>query len=133
MAEPLPAAAADSGSNESGRAQAQSVLDKLPRVSGDWGSGRLLSGKLFTVLLTDDNRVVRLRTSDVLCGRTWDFGAGAGVSAGAAAVSVTSGSTLRPADLFAAADRAQYIAKHGRLSSTVMADDFPPILDPQDA
>lgn len=51
----LPAASADS--NDSGRAQAQSVLDRLPRVSGDWGSGRLLSGKLFTVLLTDDNRV----------------------------------------------------------------------------
>jgi len=55
LATTLPAPSGDS--DESGRAQAQSVLDRLPRVSGDWGSGRLLSGKLFTVLLTDDNRV----------------------------------------------------------------------------
>ncbi|MCZ7438859.1 hypothetical protein O7598_20775 [Micromonospora sp. WMMC241] len=34
------------------------VLGDLPKVSGDWGSGRLLSGKLFSVLLTDDGRVV---------------------------------------------------------------------------
>lgn len=51
----LPAPSGDK--DESGRAAAQSVLDSLPRVSGDWGSGRLLSGKLFTVLLTDDNRL----------------------------------------------------------------------------
>ena len=35
-----------------------SVLGDLPKVSGDWGSGRLLSGKLFSVLLTDDGRVI---------------------------------------------------------------------------
>ncbi|MBQ1070347.1 hypothetical protein KBX39_26780, partial [Micromonospora sp. D75] len=34
------------------------VLGDLPKVSGDWGSGRLLSGKLFSVLLTDDGRVI---------------------------------------------------------------------------
>ncbi|MEU1836798.1 LolA family protein [Micromonospora chersina] len=34
------------------------VLGGLQRVSGDWGSGRLLSGKLFSVLLTDDGRVL---------------------------------------------------------------------------
>ena len=51
----LPAAPADAPEQEG--AAARSLLDSLPRVSGDWGSGRLLSGKLFTVLLTDDNRV----------------------------------------------------------------------------
>jgi outer membrane lipoprotein-sorting protein len=35
----------------------QGFLDTMPKVSGDWGSGRLLSGSLFTVLLTDDGRV----------------------------------------------------------------------------
>ncbi|HEY0117198.1 MAG TPA: hypothetical protein VGC04_00285 [Cellulomonas sp.] len=30
------------------------VLDALPRVSGDWGSGRTLTGTLFSVLVTDD-------------------------------------------------------------------------------
>ncbi|SBT37167.1 LolA family protein [Micromonospora auratinigra] len=34
------------------------MLTVLPKVSGDWGSGRLLSSKLFSVLLTDDGRVL---------------------------------------------------------------------------
>lgn len=33
------------------------VLTSLPRVSGTWGTGRLLRGTLFSVLLTDDGRV----------------------------------------------------------------------------
>ncbi|MFE9654893.1 outer membrane lipoprotein carrier protein LolA [Micromonospora sp. NPDC006431] len=44
-----------------GRAGADAVaglLGGLPKVSGDWGSGRLLTGKLFSVLLTDDGRVL---------------------------------------------------------------------------
>jgi outer membrane lipoprotein-sorting protein len=34
------------------------MLQILPEVSGSWGSGRLLSGKLFSVLLTEDGRVL---------------------------------------------------------------------------
>jgi outer membrane lipoprotein-sorting protein len=34
------------------------LLESLPRVSGDWGSGRLLTGKLFSVLITDDGRML---------------------------------------------------------------------------
>ncbi|MGC4856194.1 hypothetical protein ACLQ24_23125 [Micromonospora sp. DT4] len=34
------------------------LLGGLPAVSGEWGSGRLLTGKLFSVLLTDDGRVL---------------------------------------------------------------------------
>ena len=34
------------------------LLGQLPKVSGAWGSGQLLSGRLFTVLLTDDGRVL---------------------------------------------------------------------------
>ncbi|MGX7671786.1 LolA family protein [Plantactinospora sp. DSM 117369] len=33
------------------------LLGGLPEVSGEWGSGRLVTGKLFTALLTDDGRV----------------------------------------------------------------------------
>jgi len=33
-------------------------LNNLPAVRGSWGSGHLLTGKLFSVLLTDDGRVV---------------------------------------------------------------------------
>ncbi|MPN50173.1 hypothetical protein SDC9_197799 [bioreactor metagenome] len=37
--------------------QAQQMLDALPKVSGSWGSGRLLQGTLFSAVLTDDGRV----------------------------------------------------------------------------
>lgn len=34
------------------------LLGNLPAVSGTWGSGHLLSGKLFSALLTDDGRIL---------------------------------------------------------------------------
>ncbi|MEO3743945.1 sigma-E factor regulatory protein RseB domain-containing protein [Plantactinospora sp. B5E13] len=34
------------------------LLEAFPKVSGAWGSGRVLTSKLFTVLLTDDGRVL---------------------------------------------------------------------------
>jgi outer membrane lipoprotein-sorting protein len=37
---------------------ASPFLQQLPKVSGDWGSGRLLTSRLFSVLLTDDGRVL---------------------------------------------------------------------------
>ncbi|MEV4822536.1 sigma-E factor regulatory protein RseB domain-containing protein [Micromonospora sp. NPDC049274] len=39
-------------------ADVSKLLGGLPAVSGDWGSGRLLTSKVFTVLLTDDGRVL---------------------------------------------------------------------------
>ena len=36
---------------------AQQMLDALPRVTGDWGSGRLLTGTVFSALIADDGRV----------------------------------------------------------------------------
>jgi len=36
----------------------RAYLATLPRVSGDWGSGRLLRSRLLTVLVTDDGRVL---------------------------------------------------------------------------
>ena len=39
-------------------AQLAGVLNSLPKVSGGWGSGRLLSGSLFSALFTDDGRVL---------------------------------------------------------------------------
>jgi outer membrane lipoprotein-sorting protein len=38
--------------------QIEGLLGSLPKVSGTWGSGRLLSGSLFSALLTDDGRVL---------------------------------------------------------------------------
>ncbi len=33
------------------------LLQQLPRVKGDWGSGRVLAGAAFSVVLTDDGRM----------------------------------------------------------------------------
>jgi outer membrane lipoprotein-sorting protein len=41
----------------SGDDQAAALLDALPRVSGSWGSGRLVDGTLFSAVVTDDGRV----------------------------------------------------------------------------
>jgi outer membrane lipoprotein-sorting protein len=38
--------------------QLAGVLEALPKVSGTWGSGRLLSSALFSALVTDDGRVL---------------------------------------------------------------------------
>lgn len=46
-----------SGTGDRSSRQLMAVLQNLPRVSGAWGSGRLLNGTLFSVLLTDDGRV----------------------------------------------------------------------------
>jgi outer membrane lipoprotein-sorting protein len=52
-------AKAPSGSGKSSDAQQLStVLNSLPKVSGSWGSGHLLQSKLFTVLVTDDGRIL---------------------------------------------------------------------------
>ena len=46
--------------SQSGSGDQQSLkamLELLPRVSGSWGSGHLLEGKLFSAVLTDDGRI----------------------------------------------------------------------------
>lgn len=52
-------AKAPSGGGTGSEAQALTgVLNSLPKVSGSWGSGRLLQSKLFSVLVTDDGRIL---------------------------------------------------------------------------
>ena len=52
-------AKAPSGEGNGSEAQALTgVLNSLPKVSGSWGSGRLLQSKLFSVLVTDDGRIL---------------------------------------------------------------------------
>ncbi|MFI1996469.1 outer membrane lipoprotein carrier protein LolA [Actinoplanes sp. NPDC020271] len=48
---------ASKGTGDQAKA-AQALLGTLPEVSGSWGKGRLLSGSLFSVLITDDGRVL---------------------------------------------------------------------------
>jgi outer membrane lipoprotein-sorting protein len=41
-----------------GDAQLGALLNSLPKVQGSWGSGRLLQSHLFSVLITDDGRIL---------------------------------------------------------------------------
>jgi outer membrane lipoprotein-sorting protein len=52
----MPASSAAGGKKDDS-AQMQQALNILPKVSGSWGSGHLLSGSLFSALITDDGRV----------------------------------------------------------------------------
>ena len=52
----LPTGADTAKGSEAG--QVQGLIDSLPKVSGSWGSGHLLSGSLFSALITDDGRVL---------------------------------------------------------------------------
>jgi len=45
------------GSSPGADEQLQAFLQQLPKVSGSWGSGRLLAGTAFTAVLTDDGRL----------------------------------------------------------------------------
>lgn len=45
-------------SGPSGEQILAGLTKQLPAVQGSWGSGRLLAGKLFSVLVTDDGRVL---------------------------------------------------------------------------
>ena len=127
------------------------VNDSLGHVAGDQliqavaralnGSFGRLTGSLvarvggdeFTVMVIGHDPSQVTAVADRLCQHTWPFGRGAGISCGAATAEVGHDAPFAPTDLFAAADRAQYVAKHGRLSSTVMADDFPPLVLDADA
>ena len=56
---PIQLPSADEAETASGPlATISGALDVLPRVSGDWGSGHLLRGALFSVLVTDDGEIV---------------------------------------------------------------------------
>ncbi len=58
-----PATSADAKQGETAQQRAdaektaKAFLDQLPKVSGSWGSGRLLSTNLVNVIITDDGRV----------------------------------------------------------------------------
>jgi hypothetical protein len=55
-AELTPGAPGESG--QGGENGVAGLLAALPKVSGAWGSGSLLSSRLFSVLLTDDGRLL---------------------------------------------------------------------------
>ncbi len=53
----LPKDQGSTGADQGEGPDLQSYLAQLPKVSGSWGSGRLLAGTAFSVVITDDGRV----------------------------------------------------------------------------
>lgn len=49
---------ADAEGTPAGGTDLAGLVGLLPEVSGEWGSGRLLAGNLFSVLVTDDGRLL---------------------------------------------------------------------------
>jgi len=52
------ASGSESASSDQTTAQLTKLVRMLPKVSGSWGSGHLMAGTAFSVLLTDDGRLV---------------------------------------------------------------------------
>jgi outer membrane lipoprotein-sorting protein len=50
--------AGDSAAKGTEGAQVQGLVQALPKVTGTWGSGHLLTSSLFSALITDDGRVL---------------------------------------------------------------------------
>lgn len=83
-----------------------------------------VGGDEFTVVVPGQQAATVVAAADELCTASWGAGAAANVSCGAATTEVRPGSDLDPDVLFAAADRAQYVAKRARLRRTVLDDEF---------
>jgi diguanylate cyclase (GGDEF)-like protein len=79
-----------------------------------------VGGDEFVVLVAGHSAEAVLESADSLCRRARGLPHGAGVSAGTSSLVVTSTCRVRPAQLFAAADRAQYDAKRLGLARTVV-------------
>jgi diguanylate cyclase (GGDEF)-like protein len=77
-----------------------------------------IGGDEFTALVVTHDPASVVAIADRLNRRSWRLGARPGVSCGCASAVITSDSPLTPSQLFAAADAAQYQAKH--LSSSTM-------------
>jgi diguanylate cyclase (GGDEF)-like protein len=80
-----------------------------------------VGGDEFTVLVSDTPLDEVVALADELSEASWVRDPETSLSCGAAGVVLTQGSEITPADLFAAADRAQYVAKRERRHETVVA------------
>ena len=97
---------------------AKALLKAFSRLPGSLVAR--VGGDEFTVMVAGHESREVVAVADELCLRTWEFGTGAGISCGAATAVLTPGTAVTPHDLFAAADRAQYVAKRARLTATVV-------------
>jgi diguanylate cyclase (GGDEF)-like protein len=107
----------------------QSVAHELHATFNDVPESRVarVGGDEFSILVSGEEASDVVARVDALCARTWKFVSGPGISAGSASMVLTDQSSLTPAALFSAADRAQYVAKRRRQSSTEVSDEFDPV------
>jgi diguanylate cyclase (GGDEF)-like protein len=101
---------------------ARSMLKAFSRLPGSLVAR--VGGDEFTVLVSGHAPEQVIDAADQMCREQFEFGPGVGISAGAVTAMITSDSTVTPGDLFAAADLAQYDAKHGNLTQTVVFPDL---------
>ena len=84
-----------------------------------------VGGDEFNVLVVDCPLSRVLEVADHLGAESWDLDADTALSCGVAGAVLTSDRRVSPAELFAAADRAQYVAKREHRRTTVVAPAFP--------
>ncbi len=82
-----------------------------------------VGGDEFTVLVVDCPLAKVIEVADQISKESWELDADTALSCGVAGAVLTSDHALGPAELFAAADRAQYVAKREQRRTTVVAPD----------
>jgi len=116
----------DTEGHASGDRRICDVAEALTRVFERFGSSVVarVGGDEFTVIVADsDVAAVEAAINEVCC-ETSGRGSKIGVSAGVAAATITATSGPTASEMFAAADRAQYVAKRTRSPRAVIADDI---------
>ncbi len=114
----------DSLGHSAGDELIRSVARALERQFAPF-PGTLLSrvgGDEFTALIAGQDAQLVVAAAQGLCEMASDLVDRADVSCGAASTVLTGDGSVTPADLFTLADRAQYVAKRGRLRTVVVAE-----------
>ncbi len=116
----------DTWGHARGDNEIQEVATALAKAFAPYRSSVVarVGGDEFTVIVSGrDVAAIELTVNDV-CAEVSMSDSAIGVSAGIAVALLTHDAPVAATDLFAAADRAQYVAKRGGLRSAVVADEF---------
>lgn len=116
----------DSEGHASGDRQIQVVAAALTSAFSEFDHSVVarVGGDEFNVLVADHPVGAVVHAINEVCREVASAPLAVGVSAGVAAVEITSESALQPSELFAAADHAQYVAKRSRSGLAVVSEEF---------